>query len=209
MSEKPRLRPEWVAPRRTALLVIDLQVDFAAPEGAMAQSGADMKQVEAAQAKIAELVEAARTAAVPCVFTRAVTAPERQTPIEAEGRGRHGEPAPTICLAGSHGADFVSPRPREDELVITKQRYSIFPGTGLAEALKSRGVDTLIFCGLTTECCVQSSAWDAFERDFHVFVAADAVAAYEPALHQAALRSLELSGAILAPAAAFAASWKN
>jgi ureidoacrylate peracid hydrolase len=204
----PRLKPEWVAPKRTALLVIDLQVDFAAPEGAMAQTGANMKPVQAAQERIAELVEAARTADVPCIFTRAVTSPGRQTAIEEEGRARHGEAAPTLCLAGTHGVDFVEPRPREGELVITKQRYSVFAGTGLGETLKGRGIDTLIFCGLTTECCVQSSAWDAFERDFHVFIAEDAVAAYEPALHQAALRSLELSGAILAPAAAFAAAWK-
>ena len=203
-----RLRPEWVAPKRTALLVIDLQVDFVAAEGAMAQSGADMKPVQAAQEKIGELVEAARTAEVPCIFSRAVTAPERQTAVEQEGRGRHGEPAPSICLAGTHGVDFVEPRPRESELVITKQRYSVFSGTGLAETLKARGIDTLVFCGLTTECCVQSSAWEGFERDFHVFIAADAVAAYEAPLHQAALRSLELSGAILAPVADFAAVWK-
>jgi ureidoacrylate peracid hydrolase len=208
MNESPRLKPEWIAPRRTALLVIDLQVDFAAPEGAMARSGADIAPARAAQERIADLVEAARTADVPCIFSRAVTSPERQTAVEEEARGRHGEPAPGICLAGTHGVDFVAPRPREGELVITKQRYSVFPGTGLAERLKAHGVDTIVFCGLTTECCVQSSAWDAFERDFHVFIAEDAVAAYEPALHQAALRSLELSGAILAPAAAFAAAWK-
>ena len=208
MSESPHLQPEWVAPRRAALLVIDLQVDFAAPEGAMARSGVDMKPVQAAQERIAELVEAARTADVPCIFTRAVTSAERQTAIEAEGRARHGDPTPNICLAGTHGVEFVEPRPREGELVITKQRYSVFSGTGLAETLKARGVDTVIFCGLTTECCVQASAWDAFERDFHVLIAEDAVAAYEPALHQAALRSLELSGAILAPAEAFRVSWK-
>src|SRR5262245_30665863 len=109
MSESPRLRPEWIAPKRSALLVIDLQVDFAAPEGAMAQTGADMTSVQAARERIAELVEAARSAGVPCIFTRAVTSPERQTSIEAEGRARHGEPAPTICLAGSHGVDFVEP----------------------------------------------------------------------------------------------------
>ena len=203
-----RLKPEWVAPKRTALLVIDLQVDFAAPEGAMARAGADIAPALAAQKRIAELVEAARTAEVPCIFSRAVTSPERQTAIEEEGRARHGESAPTICLAGTHGVDFVEPRPRDGELVITKQRYSIFPGTGLAERLKERGIDTIVFCGLTTECCVQSSAWDAFERDFHVFIAEDAVAAYEPSLHQVALRSLKLSGAILSPAAQFAAAWK-
>ena len=131
-------------PGLSAKPVIDVQVDFAAPEGAMARSGADMKPVQAALGRIAELVDAARIAGVPCIFTRAVTAPERQTAIEAEGRARHGDATPNMCLAGSHGVEFVEPRPREGELVITKQRYSVFPGTGLAETLKARGVDSVI-----------------------------------------------------------------
>lgn len=208
MSKSPALRPEWIAPKRTALLVIDLQVDFAAPEGAMAQMGADIGPARAAVERIAELVEAARQQDVMRVFTRAVTAPERQTAIEREARGRHGEPAPSICLEGTHGIRFMEPRPRDGELVVTKQRYSIFPGTGLADTLKARGIDTLVFSGLTTECCVQSSAWEAFERDFHVFIAQDAVAAYEADLHFGALKALELSGAILAPAAQFVRLWK-
>jgi ureidoacrylate peracid hydrolase len=65
-----------------------------------------------------------------------------------------------------------------------------------------------VLCGVTTECCVASTAWDAFERDFHVVIAADAVAAYQPELHRAALAALALNGAILAQTEALRASWK-
>ena len=46
------------------------------------------------------------------------------------------------------------------------------------------GIDTLVVAGLTTECCIDSSVRDAFERDYHVFVVGDATACYEPGLHQ-------------------------
>jgi nicotinamidase-related amidase len=71
------------------------------------------------------------------------------------------------------------------------------------------GLDTLVLAGLTTECCVASSAWDGFELDFHIFIAADACAAYENALHDHALKALALSGATVAPTAQFAAFWKK
>jgi isochorismate hydrolase len=55
---------------------------------------------------------------------------------------------------------------------------------------------------------VASSAWDAFERDLHIFIASDACAAYEDSLHREALRALEMSGAILATTAQFASAWE-
>jgi len=75
--------------------------------------------------------------------------------------------------------------------------------------LHAQGIDTLVLAGLTTECCVASTAWDAVERDFHVFIAADACAAYEDDLHQGALKALALSAATVADSAEFAAAWKS
>lgn len=65
----------------------------------------------------------------------------------------------------------------------------------------------MVLAGLTTECCVDSTARDAFNHDFHVFIPVDACAAYEPALHAAALRMLELNTAILTDTEAVAAAW--
>lgn len=96
---------------------------------------------------------------------------------------------------------------RPARLRISKTRYSPFWDTDIAERLKTQGVDTLVLAGLTTECCIDSTARDAFNHDFHVFVARDACAAYEPDLHTAALRMLDLNTAILTDAESVVGAW--
>jgi ureidoacrylate peracid hydrolase len=209
MSKSPLLAPEWVAPKRTALLLIDFQVDFALPEGEMARQGADITSARLALAQAETLAAAARAAGVTLVFTRSIARPESDGPVIEEARARRGEQdQPRLCAEGTRGAEFVGPQPRPGELVVSKNRYSIFHDTGLDGALKANGIDTLVVTGLTTECCVQSSVWAAFERKFHVFIAADAVAAYEDDLHVTSLKAMELSGANLVRAADLLAAWE-
>ena len=79
--------------------------------------------------------------------------------------------------------------------------------TSVHDRLKALGVDTLVVAGVTTECCVDSTVRDAFSLDYHVFVAADACAAYEPDLHAGALKMLDLNTAILTDVAKVATAW--
>ena len=202
------MKAEWIAPKRTALLVIDCQVDFGAPDGEMARRGADMTAPQAALAKAQELVDAARAAGTEVVFVRLIINAAAESHVIREARLRQGEEGPDFCVEGTPGADFVGPQPLAGESIISKKRFSAFGHTGLAGQLHAQGVDTLVLAGLTTECCVASSAWDAFERDFHVFIAADACAAYEPDLHRHALKALQASGAVVAKTSEFARLWK-
>jgi len=203
------MKADWIGPQRTAVVVIDCQVDFGAPEGEMARRGADMTAPQAALEKAQALVDAARAAGVSVVFVRLITNSAAESAVIREARARQGEDGPELCVEGSHGADFVGPQPQPGETVISKKRYSAFVHTGLAGQLHAQGVDTLVLAGLTTECCVASSAWDGFEQDFHVFIASDACAAYEKELHDQALKALGMSGAVIAPTAQFAALWKK
>jgi nicotinamidase-related amidase len=203
------MKADWIAPKRTALLVIDCQMDFGGSDGEMARRGADMTAAQAALEKAQALVEAARSAGVGVVFVRLITNPAAESYVIREARARQGEDGPDLCVEGTHGADFVGPQPLPGEAIISKNRYSAFSHTGLAEQLHAGGVDTLVLAGLTTECCVAASAWDAFEQDFHVFIAADACAAYEKDLHSHALKALAASGAVVSDTAAFADLWKN
>ncbi|MES2471246.1 MAG: cysteine hydrolase [Pseudomonadota bacterium] len=210
MTDKdPALKPEWVAPPRTALVLIDMQVDFGASDGEMARRGADVKSAQAAAARAEALAAAARGAGVRTVFVRLLTQPGSEGPIAREAKARHDKDEPDLCVQGSHGAEFIGPQPMPGDAVISKTHFSAFARTGLAEQLHAQKVDTLVLAGLTTECCVASSAWDAFERDFHIFIASDACAAYEDDLHQGALKALQMSGAILGTTAEFAQAWKN
>ncbi|MDB5454754.1 MAG: isochorismatase hydrolase [Caulobacter sp.] len=201
----------WIAPHRTALLVIDMQVDFAAPQGVIGQYGVDMRLVEPALAAAQRLTAAARAAGTPVIFVGLVTRPETDSPAWKERmRRRGGDPdvESALCRAGQPGADFYGPTPLPGETVIEKTRYSAFIGTDLDAQLKAMGVDTLVVCGLTTECCVDSTVRDAFHRDYHAFIAVDACAAYERDLHEGALKSLDLSYAILTDTDQVVAAWE-
>jgi nicotinamidase-related amidase len=202
------MKPEWIAPARTALLLIDFQVDFGAPDGVMARQGADIAAAQAALTKAVALTDAARSAKVEVVFVRLLTR-SGDNKILREASRRREEDFPELCVEGSRGADFIGLQPRPGEAVISKTRFSAFAGTALADQLRAHGVDTLVLAGLTTECCVQSSAWDGLGRDFHVFLAADACAAYEPELHRHMLRALTLNGVIVEEADIFATIWKT
>lgn len=172
----------------TALLLIDFQRDFGAPDGAMAGQGADLAAIPAALALAERLAAAARAAAVPVVFVRLA--------------------GDALCIEGTPGADFIGPQPKAGDRIVSKKLFSAFHDTGLAEALKTAGVTDLVLAGLTTECCVAASAWAAFEHGFRVGIATDACAAYTARLHDGALEALQLSGADLRPASGFIQDWK-
>ena len=199
----------WLAPPRTAVLAIDMQVDFADPAGALG-GFVDLSTVPAALAAAERLVEAARGAGVPVVFVGLFTEPATDSPAWRERMRRLGsdpEADSALCRTGEPGSAFSGPQPAPGERVVRKPRYSGFHDTDLEAHLRGLGVDTVIACGLTTECCVDNTVADAFHKDFHVFVAADACAAYEPALHEAALRIMAVNTAILTTTDAIAAAW--
>jgi ureidoacrylate peracid hydrolase len=200
----------WISPGRTALVIIDMQVDFASPEGALGRVGVDLSAVPAALAAAERLADGAREAGVPVVFVGLRTSREEDSPAWSERmRRRGGDPDAEsgLCREGQAGAAFVGPTPRPGEPVIGKLRYSGFFRTDLDATLQRLGVDTLVVCGLTTECCVDGTVRDAFHLDYHVFIATDACAAYEPELHDGALRSLDLNCAILTDTDAVTAAW--
>jgi ureidoacrylate peracid hydrolase len=200
----------WIAPGRTAVLVIDMQVDFASPQGVLGGYGVDMSVVEPALAAAERLVADARAAGVPVIFVGLFTTPQNDSPAWNERMRRRGGDPDTdaaLCRAGTGGAEFYGPQPLEGELVIEKARYSGFLGTDLDARLKALDLDTLVVAGLTTECCVDSTVRDAFNLDYHVFVVADACAAYEADIHAASLKVMELNSAILTDTSAVAAAW--
>lgn len=201
---------DWIAPGRTALVIVDMQVDFASPDGLSAQWGMDLSAIPAAIAATERLVEAARRARTPVAFVGLFTTPDTDSEAWYErGRRKGHDPSesPALCRADAPGSAFYGPQPATGDLIFRKTRYSPFWDTDIADRLKTRGVDTLVLAGLTTECCVDSTARDAFNHDFHVFVATDACAAYEPDLHAATLRMLDLNTAILTDADSVVRVW--
>jgi nicotinamidase-related amidase len=202
--------PVWIAPQRTALLIVDMQVDFASPEGVLGRAGVDLTTVPAALAAAERLAGAARAAGTPVIFVGLQTRAETDSPAWNERLRRLGQdPGASICRQGEPGADFVGPLPEPGDRVIAKTRYSAFFDTDLHATLTAMKVDTLVVCGLTTECCVDCTARDAFHLDYQVFIPADACAAYDPDLHAAALKALSLNCAIVVETNEVIAAWRD
>lgn len=200
----------WIDPSRTALVIVDMQVDFASPEGALGLAGADLGGVPLALAAASRMAKAARGAGATVVFVGLETRAETDSAAWAERIRRRGgapEDVAALCRASTPGAKFHGPKPVGGDLVIAKTRYSGFFGTRLDAILKAKGIDALVVCGVTTECCVDCTVRDAFHLDYQVFLVADACAAYDRAIHEGALKILERNFTILVQSDAVVAAW--
>lgn len=193
----------------TALLVIDAQNDFCAPDGKMAEWGADLSAVDPAADRIGELAAAARAAGVPIIHIALVTAPETDSPAMLAWYARNGQDASevAVCRKDTAGAAFYRIAPAPGDWIVHKQRYSAFIGTNLELMLKKNGIRKLVAAGYTTECCVESTVRDGFMLDYECFVVSDACAAYETSVHEASLRAMELSFATIVTTDQVVLSW--
>lgn len=179
----------------TALLVIDMQNAFCHPDGSFAQMtqgrGLSIDMCRGAIPGCQRLVEAARTAAVPVIFTRYVY---HQGYLDGGVLlGKYPEMRQIGSLAaGSWDAEIISDlTPGRDDIVIDKSRYSAFYGARLEPVLNGLKISSLIVCGVTTNICVESTVRDAAQRDYRVFVAADATGELTRQRHDNALAIID------------------
>lgn len=171
--------------KKACLLVIDMQNEF------LAETGGDFfhNAIDIVP-NVKRVIAACRKAGVPVVYTG-----HRHEDPAVDG-GMTAEWWPEIksgrCLVkGKSGAEIFAPlAPRKGERIIWKSRYSAFYNTDLEVVLRGMGVTDLIFSGILTNVCCETTARDAFMRDFRVFFLADATASSEPEFHLGTLKNL-------------------
>ena len=194
-----------LAPSRTALVVIDMQRDFVEPGGFGASLGNDVTRLHSAIDPIARLLQAWRQRDWPVLHTRECHRPDlSDCPPAKRHRGdpsqRIGDPGPMgrLLVAGEPGADIIPAlAPAAGEWVIDKPGKGMFWGTGLHEKLQAAGITHLVFTGVTTEVCVQTSMREANDRGYECLIVEDATESYFPAFKAAALEMLTAQGAII------------
>jgi nicotinamidase-related amidase len=199
---------------RAALVVVDVQCDFADP-ACLEDYGltdAALTALDRAVTRVGYLVDAARVAEVPVVWVELGSDPA--LPWRASNWLRGGDyDAPMSpaepCVIGTPGAGLYRMRPAEGELRVAKRGYSGFLGTDLDVRLHAAGCDWLTVVGLTSECCVYATAQDAMQLDWPVVVPQDATAAYDLDVNAAALVQLGLNVAVLSDADEVVELWKK
>ena len=192
-------------PAHAALIVIDMQRDFIEDGGFGASLGNDVRPLQAIVPTVARLIEGARAAGLPVIHTRECHQPDlSDCPPAKRLRGkpsaRIGDEGPMgrILIAGEPGAEIVPAlAARPDETVIDKPGKGAFHATPLMRVLTGRGITTLLFAGVTTEVCVQTTMREANDRGFDCLLVEDATESYFPAFKAATLDMIRAQGAIV------------
>ncbi len=165
-----------------ALLIVDVCNAYLDPASPLYAG------VEDALASNRRLVDAARIAGVPVVFTRVL-----YSAGGADGGMFYRKvPALRAYLPGNPHGDFPEGfGPRDDEVLVTKQYASSFFGTSLAATLTTMGIDCLLITGFSTSGCVRATTLDALQNGFAPFVVREACGDRAPEPHEANLFDLQ------------------
>jgi nicotinamidase-related amidase len=209
--------PFALDPKHTALVVIDMQRDFVEPGGFGETLGNDLTPVAAIVPTVAELIALFRTKKWPILHTRECHKPDlSDCPPAKRLRGkpslRIGDEGPMgrILIQGERGAGIIDAcAPRPGEFVVDKPGKGMFYATEVADLLKDNRISHLVFAGVTTEVCVQTSMREANDRGYECLLIEDSTASYFPQFKAAAIDMIRAQGAIVGwttPLAAFAAA---
>lgn len=206
--------------QKTALVLIDMQRDFIEPGGFGETLGNDVSLLEAIVPATKTVLDAWREAGGLVIHTREAHQPDlSDCPPAKLNRGsptlRIGDEGPMgrILVMGEPGNQIIDAlAPVEGEWVIDKPGKGMFYATGLHEKLQARGITHLLFGGVTTEVCVQTSMREANDRGYDGLLLEDCTESYFPAFKAATIEMIRAQGAIVgwtAPSAALLAVLKG
>lgn len=204
-------------PAQVALVVIDMQRDFIEPGGFGDALGNDVSRLKDIVPTVAALIGLFRKLGLPIVHTREAHRPDlSDCPPAKRLRGapglRIGDTGAMgrILVAGEPGnAILPELAPLPGEIAIDKPGKGMFWATGLHETLQGMGITQLVFAGVTTEVCVQTSMREANDRGYDCLLIEDATESYFATFKSAAIEMIVAQGGIVGwatPLAALAAA---
>ena len=165
-----------------ALLVIDMQNGFVSKGGSYDLMGLNISKYSDVVPSLKHLIGFCRKVKIPIFYSQAVreesgidllTRSHRILPKSREERIKRRP----ICIRGSWDAEIVEElKPNFDDHVVIKRRDSVFQDTEVEVWLRSLGIDSIIFAGIDTSICVESSLRDAFNHGYDIILISDATA---------------------------------
>lgn len=179
---------------RPALLVIDMQNGFVSKAGSYDKLGMDISNYRAAVPKMRELINLCKELEIPIFYTEAVREPSgidlltkvhRILPKSREERIRK----MPICVRDTWDAQIIDElKPTNADHIIIKRRDSAFQDTETNVWLRALDINTLVFCGVDTSICVETSLRDGFNQGYDVILISDATASSNKESYDTTLR---------------------
>jgi ureidoacrylate peracid hydrolase len=203
LNTKPE--PVEIDVAKSAVVVVDMQNAFASKGGMLDIAGVDISAAACVTQKIAAVMNTARASGIPVVHLQMGYKSDQSNSGGPNSPNWHKELAMTLMnrrpeLKGkllTEGTwDFAivdELKPRAEDLVVVKTRYSGFAGTPLDSLLRTRGIRYLFFAGIATNVCVESTLRDAYFLDYWPILLRDAaMPAGPPAAHDATVYNVEM-----------------
>jgi nicotinamidase-related amidase len=192
-------------PATTALVVIDMQRDFIEPGGFGETLGNNIALLAAIVPTVGKLIGACRQHGVRVIHTREAHRADLSDCPPA--KLKRGNPKMRIGDQGAMGRILIDGEPGNDilpalapiagETVIVKPGKGAFYATALGDILRLQGITHLLFAGVTTEVCVQTTMREANDRGYECLLVEDATESYFPEFKRAALDMIRAQGGII------------
>lgn len=199
---------EILDPRSTAIVVVDMQKDFCTASdrhGVQANAGGTIEAIEAMIPRLQHFLTESRRLQAKIIFIQCVHQPSTDTDVWLR---RHGGIPRQHCRPGTPGVEFYGVAPVGDEPIVVKHRYSAFVGTRFETVLHAMGIRTVVMTGVGTNVCVESTARDAYQRDFNVVFLSDCTATSNLRAHEASLETIRKNFGDVATSGDVLAVWR-
>ncbi len=187
----------WVKidPKETALIVVDMQNDFCSPNGLYDRLGKDIKPYRKIIPNVKILIEACRKKGITIFYTRATREPSGIDSLHTRHKilpeTRRFTAEKDLCVEGTWGSEIIPElKPKQESYIIRKRRDSAFQDTPLRLLLTSLDKNILIFSGIDTYVCIESTVRDGFNQDFDIIVISDCTASINEKFYATSLSQI-------------------